>query len=412
MPSAPRAAVEPREDQHDDRSWDVTHGPRKETALERFSMVLPAVTRVATNVVGGALVGGGYAMGKVGERFTGCKAVDSASFRSGVQSWMWSNGIVPSVVYEPLGEAGARAASWYGTEAAGAEDVRQAPLLVSNHTSYLDGLVLAACLGFPRVVAMAGTRKVPIVGRLMEDRHGLRLRGPVQQRLAPGHARGHRAALRLVGSGRAPDADLPGGHHQQRAGHPALPPRRLRGGRAGEARALGLHGAVGSREHDLEGHRERPEGPSSRTRSGPRSLRAPGCTRCTSACSRPTCRASRSSATRRCTPRIATRTWPPPWPAFASRCRCRSRAPGLAGEAGATLVPGAPPGGTPAGGLVEGCRRARGRRPGLQVRGRRAHAREGDEAGVLPARQEAAEGGARGAGAGLTAGGGAKTFWP
>mmetsp|Transcript_48055 Transcript_48055/g.128152 ORF Transcript_48055/g.128152 Transcript_48055/m.128152 type:complete len:362 (+) Transcript_48055:84-1169(+) len=169
MPSAPRAAVEPREDQHDDRSWDVTHGPRKETALERFSMVLPAVTRVATNVVGGALVGGGYAMGKVGERFTGCKAVDSASFRSGVQSWMWSNGIVPSVVYEPLGEAGARAASWYGTEAAGAEDVRQAPLLVSNHTSYLDGLVLAACLGFPRVVAMAGTRKVPIVGRLMED---------------------------------------------------------------------------------------------------------------------------------------------------------------------------------------------------------------------------------------------------
>ncbi|CAK0906792.1 unnamed protein product [Prorocentrum cordatum] len=321
MPSAPRAAVEPREDQHDDRSWDVTHGPRKETALERFSMVLPAVTRVATNVVGGALVGGGYAMGKVGERFTGCKAVDSASFRSGVQSWMWSNGIVPSVVYEPLGEAGARAASWYGTEAAGAEDVRQAPLLVSNHTSYLDGLVLAACLGFPRVVAMAGTRKVPIVGRLMEDRHGLRLRGPVQQRLAPGHARGHRAALRLVGSGRAPDADLPGGHHQQRAGHPALPPRRLRGGRAGEARALGLHGAVGSREHDLEGHRERPEGPSSRTRSGPRSLRAPGCTRCTSACSRPTCRASRSSATRRCTPRIATRTWPPPWPAFASRCR-------------------------------------------------------------------------------------------
>ncbi|CAK0906793.1 unnamed protein product [Prorocentrum cordatum] len=328
MPSAPRAAVEPREDQHDDRSWDVTHGPRKETALERFSMVLPAVTRVATNVVGGALVGGGYAMGKVGERFTGCKAVDSASFRSGVQSWMWSNGIVPSVVYEPLGEAGARAASWYGTEAAGAEDVRQAPLLVSNHTSYLDGLVLAACLGFPRVVAMAGTRKVPIVGRLMEDRHGLRLRGPVQQRLAPGHARGHRAALRLVGSGRAPDADLPGGHHQQRAGHPALPPRRLRGGRAGEARALGLHGAVGSREHDLEGHRERPEGPSSRTRSGPRSLRAPGCTRCTSACSRPTCRASRSSATRRCTPRIATRTWPPPWPAFASRCRrARGRLP-------------------------------------------------------------------------------------
>lgn len=54
-------------------------------------------------------------------------------------------------------------------EPAGAEDVRQAPLLVSNHTSYLDGLVLSACLGFPRVVAMSGSRKVPIVGKLMED---------------------------------------------------------------------------------------------------------------------------------------------------------------------------------------------------------------------------------------------------
>merc|ERR1719188_1526966 len=170
MPSAPRATAEHQEeDQHDDRSWDVTHGPRKETALERLTMVFPAVTRVATNVVGGALVGGGYAMGKVGERLTGCKAVDSAPFRSGVHSWMWSNGIVPSVVYEALDAAGARTASPHGAEPASAEDVRQAPLLVSNHTSYLDGLVLAACLGFPRVVAMAGSRKVPIVGKLMEE---------------------------------------------------------------------------------------------------------------------------------------------------------------------------------------------------------------------------------------------------
>merc|ERR1719293_349001 len=60
-------------------------------------------------------------------------------------------------------------ADLYGAGPANAEDVRQAPLLVSNHTSYLDGLVLAACLGFPRVVAMSGSRKVPIVGHLMEE---------------------------------------------------------------------------------------------------------------------------------------------------------------------------------------------------------------------------------------------------
>jgi len=74
--------------------------------------------------------------------------------------YIFVNGIVPKVVYEPVGSNSAPGA---------AEDMRQAPLLIANHTSYLDGLVLGASLGFPRVVAMAGTRKVPIVGRLMED---------------------------------------------------------------------------------------------------------------------------------------------------------------------------------------------------------------------------------------------------
>jgi 1-acyl-sn-glycerol-3-phosphate acyltransferase len=137
--------------------WDVTRGPRKEGAVGRMRMVLPASTRVITNIVGSTMFGGGYAIGKVGQALGAGKAVDSPAFHAGVMSWLWSNGIVPKVVFEQTGAAGK------------AEDTRLTPFIISNHTSYLDGLILAACLGYPRVVAMSGSRKVPVVGKMMEE---------------------------------------------------------------------------------------------------------------------------------------------------------------------------------------------------------------------------------------------------
>lgn len=161
MSSTPvEAAVEPKEEQPV-RSWDITSGPRKEGMLERLSMLPPATVKFVTNTVyGGPMLLGGYATGKVTGLVTGRKAIDSSAFRLGVNSWMLANGIMPEVVYEPVDGT---------TPSAADQDIRQAPLLIANHTSYLDGLILAACLDFPRVVAMSGTRKVPVVGRLMEE---------------------------------------------------------------------------------------------------------------------------------------------------------------------------------------------------------------------------------------------------
>lgn len=48
-------------------------------------------------------------------------------------------------------------------------DISLTPVIVSNHTCYMDGGILACVFGAPRVVAMKSSRKVPIVGKFMED---------------------------------------------------------------------------------------------------------------------------------------------------------------------------------------------------------------------------------------------------
>lgn len=153
------------------REWDVKHGGQKEGTLGALRMVLPAVTRMATLVVGSTLATAGYGVGKLGEAVGAGKAVDSTAFRAGFTSWMWSNGIFPTVKHEPLPSSLTaqlqKEYSFSRTPRKG--DMGITPLIVSNHISYLDGLVLAACFGAPKVVAMSGSRKVPVFGKLMEE---------------------------------------------------------------------------------------------------------------------------------------------------------------------------------------------------------------------------------------------------
>jgi len=134
-------------------------------------MVVPAVTRLALNVVGGLGATTGYAAGKLRERAGGGKAIDSAAFRAGFTSWMWSNGIFPEVEYEPLRECHIEyVRSQQGqSRPVVADDMTITPIIVSNHISYLDGPVLAALFKAPKIVAKATTREVPVFGKLMEE---------------------------------------------------------------------------------------------------------------------------------------------------------------------------------------------------------------------------------------------------
>lgn len=150
--------------------WDVCTGSQKD-GLERLTMIPPALTRAIGNIAGCTAVAGGYAVGKIGEVVGADKAVDSDAFHAGIMSWLWCNGIFPKIDFESTEETASQLSDLYGMPDFDLEndDIEQTPLLLANHICYLDGPVLAACFRSPKIVAMAGTRKVPVVGKLMEE---------------------------------------------------------------------------------------------------------------------------------------------------------------------------------------------------------------------------------------------------
>lgn len=145
----------------EDLEWDVCRGAIKRTALERMSMLPPALVHAVGNVLGGTVAASGYAVGKFGSAVGAGKAVDSTPFKTGARAWMYANGIFPKVVYEP----------WGSSNASGHPEKNPGltPVLVANHTTYLDGLVLAVEFGAPRIVATSGSQGAPILGDLMRE---------------------------------------------------------------------------------------------------------------------------------------------------------------------------------------------------------------------------------------------------
>lgn len=151
--------------------WDVCHGPVA-TGLGRMILPIAIAMRVFT-VIGATLLSlSGYAIAKVFELFGGEKAIDSVVFKRTQLPWLWLNGIFPHVTYMPLGSAARLEVGRQKDEAPAEPDVadpRLTPVIVSNHTCYLDGLILAQVFDAPKVVAVAGAKKMPIFGKLMEE---------------------------------------------------------------------------------------------------------------------------------------------------------------------------------------------------------------------------------------------------
>jgi lysophosphatidylcholine acyltransferase/lyso-PAF acetyltransferase len=141
-------------------------------------MLPPALGKALGSLLAAPVLAGGYTVGKAGELVGGGKAVDNLAFQKSIKAFLWSNGIIPTVQYEAF-PAGATASSsrrhgltrfFKATGAAPDErDMCQTPIIVANHMCYLDGVVLAAAFKCPKIVAMAGSRKVPVVGKLMQE---------------------------------------------------------------------------------------------------------------------------------------------------------------------------------------------------------------------------------------------------
>ena len=125
---------------------------------------------MAASTVGSSLAMAGYGVGKVVEFAGAGRAIDSRAFHASGWMWLWSNGIFPTVHYEPLGRAGAELAARYRmSRDPKAEQMSLTPIILSNHTSYLDGLILGIVFGAPKIVAKAGCARVPVVGRLLQE---------------------------------------------------------------------------------------------------------------------------------------------------------------------------------------------------------------------------------------------------
>ncbi|CAE8589861.1 unnamed protein product, partial [Polarella glacialis] len=141
------------------RSWDVSRGTYAEGGVRRLQLMPVIAAKTVTNFVGATVAASGYVVGKALTAMSNSIAsgepdsvADSTAFQLGFSTWLRLNGIWPSVTYD---EVAGDSAPW---------DMKQTPIIVSNHVCYLDGLVLAAVFGAPKIIAMKGTLNVPILG--------------------------------------------------------------------------------------------------------------------------------------------------------------------------------------------------------------------------------------------------------
>jgi len=138
------------------------------------------VAHTVGNVVGAASLGAGWALGKadaaVGRRgglpvpgLGGAQQVsDSVHFRLGFRTWLYANGIMPTVLIES-GPYGNDIVPLSKDPDARRRILRSTPLIVSNHVSYLDAVVLPWVLEAPKLMAMSEVASWPLFGQLCQE---------------------------------------------------------------------------------------------------------------------------------------------------------------------------------------------------------------------------------------------------
>lgn len=131
-------------------------------------LVVPVAVKVVTNTLGFVLAAAGYTVGKLWSLVHAQSSVaDSTIFQWGLYSTLFLNGISPRVTYDSmLGDLQERlqalspAPSFWPVEE---REMRQTPLIVANHTCYMDGFVLTSLFGLPKVLAKSGSTNMPLV---------------------------------------------------------------------------------------------------------------------------------------------------------------------------------------------------------------------------------------------------------
>eukprot|EP00397_Hematodinium_sp_SG-2012_P010588 GEMP01010704.1.p1 GENE.GEMP01010704.1~~GEMP01010704.1.p1 ORF type:complete len:603 (+),score=98.41 GEMP01010704.1:38-1846(+) len=113
------------------------------------------IAKTALNALSIPVVAAGYAVGKMGAAsplLNNGGLSNSTAFRYGFTSLLYANGVIPTL---------------RGEDTSG--DFRDAPLMVSNHLSYLDGITLATMLNVPKIIAKTELLDLPVLGQFMKD---------------------------------------------------------------------------------------------------------------------------------------------------------------------------------------------------------------------------------------------------
>lgn len=151
------------------RPWDIAKRGRK-VGAQKLTMPFIIVFKAVCSLLGFALCLCTYGLLKVGEAAGLGKAVEWQAFMLSFDLWFRLTGFFYSVRYVPLGATGKKLAELYGLEKEPrATDMKITPLLVANHTSYLDGALLGTAFSGTRIIAKASVRDAPILGRFMQE---------------------------------------------------------------------------------------------------------------------------------------------------------------------------------------------------------------------------------------------------
>merc|ERR1719230_603974 len=93
---------------------------------------------------------------------------DSAWFKMGAEAFLYSNGIFPTVLCEH-DEEGYRVGPLPDDPEVQQDLLRSTPILVANHVSYLDAIILPTICRMPKFMSMAEVKNWHLFGPLGQD---------------------------------------------------------------------------------------------------------------------------------------------------------------------------------------------------------------------------------------------------
>ena len=113
------------------------------------SNVVPTTIKLATNLIGSATIIAGYQISRMQSALTKDGVADCSAFRIGLGTWMKCNGIFTTTFFVNKFET--------------LNNIRDAPFILSNHISYLDGPIILNELDAPKIVVKDELKDWPVI---------------------------------------------------------------------------------------------------------------------------------------------------------------------------------------------------------------------------------------------------------